>query len=358
MSHPRASMKGGMQQSEVDMTSDTIGDEVTYRDRVLGTMLGGAIGDALGAAVEFSSLSTIRRLYGPEGIRAYANAYGGRGRWTDDTQMTLFTAEGLLDAATAGADNRTDVVDHIHAAYRRWYGTQTGHGPGGSGLTALASMHHRRAPGATCLSALAQAEPGRVDHPVNDSKGCGGVMRVAPLGVLDDSFAVANAAAALTHGHPSGWLAAGALASMIGSLLRGAHPGEAVDSGLESVRSEPDSDEVVQAVEVAISLTRTAPVSAETVERLGAGWVAEEALAIAVYAFLVADDFDAAIFLGANHSGDSDSTASIAGQLFGAHAGGAAIPDHWLRDLEMADEIASLAEALAGTYPSNRRRRP
>lgn len=313
--------------------------------------MGGAVGDALGAAVEFSSLAAIRRLYGPEGITDYAHAYGGRGRWTDDTQMTLFTAEGLLDASAAG--DSSDIVGHIWAAYRRWYGTQTGHGPGGSGLAAIPSMHHRRAPGATCVAALSGSQPGTVDRSINNSKGCGGVMRVAPIGVLDEAYAVANAAAALTHGHPSGWLAAGALAVMVHSLLHGADPSGAVAAGLAAVGDEPRSNEVVKALEAAVALAGSgAPPSAETVERLGEGWVAEEALAIAVYAFLVSDDFDTAVRLGANHSGDSDSTASIAGQLYGAYAGDEAIAERWLEDLELRAEITELANALAGAYPA------
>jgi ADP-ribosyl-[dinitrogen reductase] hydrolase len=190
-----------MQRQGVDMQTKS-----TYRSRVRGMLLGGAVGDALGAAVEFSSLATIRRLYGPAGITDYAHAYGGRGRWTDDTQMTLFTTEGLLDARAAGVRDTSEIVNHIWAAYRRWYGTQTGQGPGGTGLSAIPSMHHRRAPGATCVAALSGSRPGTVDHAINDSKGCGGVMRVAPIGVLDSPCAVANAAAASPTVTPrDGW---------------------------------------------------------------------------------------------------------------------------------------------------------
>lgn len=337
-----------MQRQGVDMQTTS-----TYRSRVRGMLLGGAVGDALGAAVEFSSLATIRRLYGPEGITDYAHAYGGRGRWTDDTQMTLFTAEGLLDARAAGAHDPSEIVEHIWAAYRRWYGTQTGHGPGGTGLSALPSMHHRRAPGATCVAALSGSRPGTMSDAINDSKGCGGVMRVAPIGVLESPYAVASAAAALTHGHPSGWLAAGALAVMVGRLLHGSDRTTAVGAGLAAVADDPRADEVVEALESAAALAESgAPRTAETVERLGQGWVAEEALAIAVYAFLAADDFDAAVRLGANHSGDSDSTASIAGQLYGALAGDDAIAEGWLEELELRAEITELADALAGAYPA------
>lgn len=63
-------------------------------DQVRGSLLGGAVGDALGAAVEFQSLAEIRSRFGPAGILDYAPAFGRLGAITDDTQMTLFTAEG------------------------------------------------------------------------------------------------------------------------------------------------------------------------------------------------------------------------------------------------------------------------
>ena len=61
-------------------------------------MLGGAIGDALGASIEFESIDEIRRRHGPDGLTGYAEAYGRTGAITDDTQMTLFTAVGLMQA--------------------------------------------------------------------------------------------------------------------------------------------------------------------------------------------------------------------------------------------------------------------
>ncbi len=66
---------------------------LTTTSRVRGTLLGGAVGDALGAPVEFLSLASIRRQFGEAGIRDYAPAFGRSGSITDDTQMSLFTAE-------------------------------------------------------------------------------------------------------------------------------------------------------------------------------------------------------------------------------------------------------------------------
>ena len=99
--------------------------ELSPQNRIRGCLLGGAIGDALGAPVEFMSAAQIRRRFGPDGIGDYAEAYGRRGAITDDTQMTLFTAEGLLRAfvrdTLKGLASFPSVVSH---AYLRWLRTQ------------------------------------------------------------------------------------------------------------------------------------------------------------------------------------------------------------------------------------------
>ena len=163
------------------------------RDRIAGCLLGGAIGDALGAGIEFDSITEIRRAHGPTGVTDYVEAYGRRGAITDDTQMTLFTVEGIIRASVRarakGICNPANVVRH---AYLRWYHTQ-GHrwpddefagGPDGWLIT-VEDLHHGRAPGNTCLSAMAQGGTGEPDEPINTSKGCGGVMRAAPAGFVN-----------------------------------------------------------------------------------------------------------------------------------------------------------------------------
>ena len=72
---------------------------------------------------------------------------------------------------------------------------------------------------------------------------------------------------------------------------------------------------------------------------LGAGWIAEEALAIGLYCALVADDFEHGVRLAITHSGDSDSTGSITGQILGARYGAGVIPQRWLDRLELREVI-------------------
>jgi ADP-ribosyl-[dinitrogen reductase] hydrolase len=98
-----------------------IDDGPSLQDRFRGCLLGGAVGDALGAPVEFSSRTTILNQFGPSGIRDYAPAYGRKGAITDDTQMTLFTAEGFIRAAVRYASRGIcNPVSVIHRAYLRW----------------------------------------------------------------------------------------------------------------------------------------------------------------------------------------------------------------------------------------------
>ena len=157
-------------------------------DRYCGCLIGGAAGDALGYAVEFMDAQAIFRRYGAGGITDYA-LVNGVAEISDDTQMTLFTANGLLNAAERGMEG--DYAACLEAAYRDWYATQTRRYPLPSASTAtwLASvpgLFRRRAPGSTCMSALSRATCGSIAHPINDSKGCGGVMRVAPIGLYFD----------------------------------------------------------------------------------------------------------------------------------------------------------------------------
>ncbi len=99
--------------------------DLTLADRVEGCLLAGACGDALGAPVEFMRLPEIQRRYGHGGIRDFAPVYGRTGAITDDTQMALFTLEGLLRAHVGRHERGNgDVVSRVHAAYKRWLRTQ------------------------------------------------------------------------------------------------------------------------------------------------------------------------------------------------------------------------------------------
>src|SRR6266702_2377655 len=339
------------------------------QSRFRGCLLGGAVGDALGAPVEFLDLDEIVRAYGEAGIRDYAPAYGKLGAITDDTQMTLFTAEAVLSAHLAALlqSQETDFFRAAAASYTRWLMTQQNSRLGSSEtqktswLLQQKKLFSRRAPGTTCLSAL-QTSRGRVTRAMNDSKGCGGVIRMAPVGMyfahslsrernpgclLSNVFTTGGDLAAITHGHPSGCLSAGTFAVIVGLTLVGKSLTEAIHSAKEELRKHPSHKETLAAIEKAESLAKSRPCERTALRELGKGFVAEEALAMGIYCALGAKDFEDAIILAVNHSGDSDSTGSITGNLLGAAAGVEAIPGRWLAHLELRTIIEALADDLA-----------
>ena len=347
----------------------TLPDESTdqSRGRFLGCLLGGAVGDALGAPIEFMRLTEIRERFGYQGVRDYLRAYGKVGAITDDTQMTLFTAEGLLRGwvrrQIKGITTYQEVVSH---AYLRWLKTQGIEParemiPDAEGwLYSLQGLHHKRAPGLTCLSALSAmkdfGEPAK-----NNSKGCGGVMRVAPVGLFAwhshqsgetpmVTFDLAAKLAAITHGHPTGQLASGVFAVLVLGLASGASLEDALDVATACMKSRPRHKETLHALKQARALAQSGLPVTDAIAELGEGWVAEEALAIAVYCALVATSFEQGVVLAINHSGDSDSTGAMTGNLLGALHGVEAIPERWLSLLELKEVIAEIGDDLF-TFP-------
>ena len=323
---------------------------VDARSKFRGCLLGGAVGDALGAAIEFDSLAAIRTKHGPEGLSGYAPAYGRVGAITDDTQMTLFTAEGMIRGITRqnerGICHPATVIGH---AYQRWLKTQgfAANLPRAADgwLIEQEFLHDRRAPGHTCVTAL-QSGSGE-----NHSKGCGGVMRVAPIGLaLESPFDLAAEAAAITHGHPTGSLAAGAFADIIARVLRDEPLPAAVKSAMELLAARDDHEETTSALRGAVAAAMIAPPSPSQVEKLGEGWVAEEALGISLYCALTAPDFGSGLLTAVNHGGDSDSTGAITGNLLGAMRGVEVIPPELLDAVEGRDVIERIADDLHDVF--------
>jgi ADP-ribosylglycohydrolase len=330
------------------------------RSKMRGCLVGGAVGDALGAPIEFDSLSAIRAKFGPGGPNDFVRAYGTYAAITDDTQMTLFTAEGLLRAEVRGRERGIASFEVLlRNAYLNWLATQgeCDREDRWSYLLALRPMHAVRAPGKTCLSALKRpAEAGGLA--INDSKGCGGVMRVAPVGLYwaskgipagqlaRECFEMGAMCAALTHGHPTGQLAAGAFAVMIQRLAQGDSLDRAFDAAEAELVAHSRHEETLAAMQRARALVRHSEPTPQTVESLGGGWIAEEALAIAMYCSLIAQDFEHGVRLAVNHGGDSDSTGSMTGQLLGTMMGEEAIPRRWAGKVELGWLVRELADDL------------
>ena len=313
-------------------------------DRVLGCMLGGAVGDAFGYEVEFKELSVIQSRFGNDGIQD-AVFHDGKFIVSDDTQMTMFTLEGIQRSRL---DDPEDVNEQIRLAYMDWLSTQSSAPKGWEAIGLLCnvgSLRHSRAPGGTCLSALRKGGWGTPDKHINNSKGCGGVMRVAPIGCVrqwspEQAFDIAEKAAAITHGHPSGYLSAAAMAAIVRMLLDGTDLPKATNQTLRMLSVQPDHQETTDAIKAALQAwqTRSSDHTAK-IRNLGLGWIGEEALAIALYAALSGNSFKSVLAIGANHDGDSDSTASIAGQLYGAWKGLSELPNAWVQRLDVFEPM-------------------
>ncbi|MEV0707968.1 ADP-ribosylglycohydrolase family protein [Nocardia aurea] len=332
-------------------------------DRVRGALLGGAVGDALGAPIEFMDLARIRTRFGAGGTSGFVSNRALPREVTDDTQMTLFTAEGLLRWRPG-----TDPAPALRHAYVRWLRTQRRREPppdDDSWLAGQQFLYAVRAPGTACLRGLDQQLRGpRTPHrlgkpgPLNpDSKGCGAVMRSAPFGLAgfgpDMAFAFAGRCAQLTHGHPTGYLAAGALAALLDRVLNGTELTVAVRDTIAQLTEVTGAQETVAALRHAVECDAAGAASPERVEAVGAGWVAEECLAIGVYCALYAartGDIRGALLLSVNHSGDSDSTGSVAGNLLGVTHGLSALPTEWVTAVEGHATILRVADDLVANF--------
>ena len=337
------------------------------QDRVRGVLMAGAIGDALGYPVEFMTMNAIRREYGENGITHLDTATqegngADKAQVSDDTQMTLFTAMGMLNAGKLGVEPKYAIC----RTYLEWYSTQTGRPVNRpvSWIMDVEELHALRAPGNTCLSSLRTILEG--GEPVNNSKGCGGVMRVAPValfaavnGRMDIEVAdrLAGDAAEITHLHPLGYIPAALMSHVIYRLLLDENPTVGhlrmyIDEGFETIRRVyPEHGfyigEQQSMIKAALNATDNNFDDVTNIEAIGGGWVGDEALAIALYcAVKYFDNIEQALIASVNHSGDSDSTGAILGNILGAAVGYEAIPHHFKDNVEMHDVILVVADQL------------
>lgn len=338
----------------------------TFSDRVHGCLLGGALGDALGYAVETLDLEAIRATYGPNGVISPAVLPGAL-QFSDDTQLTLYTVDGLVDAIQWANDGvAADETACLWLAYLRWLATQ-GETPSSSApappprwIDSQEVLRQRRGPGAACLSALSSGEMGTQSRPINpDAKGSGTVMRSAPFGLVPHIPAevadrLAMNAAALTHSHPAALHGAAVVAVLIHALVRDelSLP-EAVAAAVDRAHTA-NVPELAQLLDAAVELANDDDVSPERMTvTLGGGWTAGEAVAIAVYAVLASQTdagaeqhFSSAVGLAVNHDGDSDTTGAITGNILGALYGVQCLPAAWTARLEGADVVSAMARLL------------
>ncbi len=350
------------------------------RDRIRGSLIGGAIGDALGYPVEFMSRDSILSRYGGRGITTFSLDRQGKALISDDTQMTLFTANGLLLGVTRGYTHGVagPPESYVRFAYLDWYYTQGGadvkfqpH----TWLHSLPELNCLRAPGNTCLSACDALLHHR--EVKNYSKGCGGIMRVAPMALLCAGYWSRNKRfygeakmdkagaeiAAITHKHPLGFLPAAMLTHLLFQIIqkdekvaRACIVGIVLDSTCGLINFDNYRNETTylsKLTKKAVMLALNDESDAENIRRLGEGWTGEEAWAIAIYCVVRhVDSIEDAILAAVNHDGDSDSTGAICGNIMGAIYGYEAIKRLNLccprgRKLEQTLELAPIILSIA-----------
>ena len=322
-----------------------------------GTLIGLAIGDALGFPTEFDDIPSIMEKCGPwRGMKLPAPAFV-----TDDTQMTIAVGRGLRAALAAGPLGPATLAPAVRAEFVAWRD----------------SPDNNRAPGATCLAAcrhLGDATLSWQQASRTGSKGCGANMRVAPVGLapgLDEEqrAGAAQLQAGLTHGHPTALAASDLTAHAVQLLERGARPGELLDGlrvyatahraryhrrwlgDLWRIAGDATPERFIERgwAECLAVLDRLedalagADPEADPCRATGAGWIAEEALATALLCFLLfPEDPVTAVRRAACTSGDSDSIACITGAFAGAHLGLDAWPQEWAERVEYREDLLAL----------------
>ncbi|WP_301859920.1 ADP-ribosylglycohydrolase family protein [uncultured Megasphaera sp.] len=333
-------------------------------ERFAGCMLGGAAGDALGYLLAPLSLYRIRKKYGPYGLRTVLKleSNGKQGVIADNTQMTLFTADGLLWADHDGLTPQ----EGLYRSYMRWYYTQTEriiqpfqtawmHRQAHEeqydyDMMAAAYLFFRRGPGKACLVSLAAGHPFTAVWQANRCRSSS-VLRTAPAGLRyqgdpEKAFAVGEEAAVLTHGSPNAAMAAGALSAMTALLVQG----QAMETALNEVVSllrrhdggEKLADSLLQTAGDAVS--GGDPVQA--MKRIGLGWDAVEALLLSVYCVMHGQTLKDAVILACNQDGNSDACGAVTGNLAGALYGEQAVPRSWLSGLDGAAMARHLSQCL------------
>ena len=365
----------------IDRAMERIKETEIHLNQIRGCMVGGAVGDALGYAIEFWKEDQIFETYGENGITEYKlDGRTGKALISDDTQMSLFTATGLLVGDTRGKMRGIQAMprSYVSLSYQDWLLTQEISYKDSrkqlrdseyirrSWLADVPELYSLRAPGNTCLSALKKQKISKdyvddyVRKPQNDSKGCGGIMRVVPLALNYHDIEIERLdmegaqIAAITHGHSLGYMPATVLTHIINRIVFAEKEMslkeiilEAEKTVSEIFQGDKHIKELTDVIELAVKLSENEESDLDNINRIGEGWVAEETLGIAIYCALRhQDDFSAGVIASVNHKGDSDSTGAVTGNILGALLGFDAIAQKWKTNLELIDVIMEIADDL------------
>ena len=318
---------------------------MTTLSQFQGCIVGLAVGDALGYPAEFRVRKDLLAAFGPDGITDFVTLEDKRlpqkifigakhppGTYTDDTQMSIAVAEGLLEA---GGDDIDSLMKAIGKHFIAWH----------------YSPENNRAPGQACTQGTLNFEEGIPwrESGVPDSKGCGSAMRVSPIGIfyedLEQVADVARASSRLTHRHDAAYEGAAAAALMVAMALKGASPEDMYET-IQFMCQGRSADFDSCWGKVPRLLDRPSE-KVLTEDVLGESWIAEETAASAMYCYWkFPDSYQDAVLAAVNTDGDSDSIAAITGSVLGARHGLEAIEEKWRREIEKSAMLHELAERL------------
>lgn len=297
----------------------------TLRDKARGTLLGLAVGDALGAALEFKPPGTFQPISdmvggGPWGLEP--------GQWTDDTSMALCLAGSLIERGDF------DPKDQMER-YLRWY--RHGH------LSSTGVCFDIGNTTARALRRFEQTGEPYAGPTEPESAGNGSIMRLAPVPVF--YYARGDLHAAVERAGDSSRTTHGAAACIdacryLAYLIVGALSGKPKEELLSPPPLEFSTAEVRAVAEG--SFKRRQPPDIR-----GSGYVVECPEA-ALWAFWHSDDFREGCLRAVNRGDDADTTGAVYDQLAGAYYGAAAIPRSWVERLALKELIVSYADRLIG----------
>ena len=348
------------------------------KERFAGCLLGAAAGDALGSQVKTMTISQIKDCYGKKGVlKLVPEKHKKIARISDETQTMLFTVHGILWGDAAGIKTgEADCADYVFLALQQWLYTQTG---GTSSvdlqwilddeetgfpcpLLSEPALAKKRNPTKQLVQTLASIKSensyGRVSRPINQNKLFDCLPRAVPCGLYYYSdpfmaFSVGCELAAITHSHPTAYLATGALAAIIAFICKGSTIERAVLDTMKILKDNDGFEDCFAALDKALSLldSETSPLT--DVAELGNGSTADSALAIGVYCACIHYDYLSAVQLAANQDGISDICAFIAGALKGVLHGYSEIPSSFIKKLQFADIIKDYAARLTKAAPKS-----
>lgn len=289
---------------------------------------------------------------------------------TDDIQMALFTAEGLILSRVRSEynDHQNDAAVPVFHALLRWLYTQQAHLLGDmintygtcsivdGILTGQKQLFSLRNPSDTCFEILNAGVMGTPEHPLSNSNGAGALVRTLPAGLAfsdpEQAFDTGCRIAAITHGHPDAMLSSGFLASLV-SLVSGGQPLPwAVHQSKMILESKPDHETVWNALNKVSGMVADQPGKDGWIKKQFADRTALDALCAGLYCALsFPDDFRQGVLFSIGQSKGMDEISAVTGGILGAACGYRAIPDDFLSRLELKDLIVEVAGDLFEQYP-------